>query len=63
MSADTIPNYLNALEDHTKDDIKIDIKALEIIETTMNDHLSHFNIMFMVGSAHNHEKRVREAII
>ena len=58
FTADSPSNYKNALNDHIKDDVIVNKKTVKQIETKMNQHLSHFNKMFKVGSNWKHEDRV-----
>ena len=61
LSVDSVNNYENALNEHTKDDIKINETEVRKIEAKMNNHLKQFNKMFCVGSTWGHEDRIAGA--
>ena len=61
LTADSVPNYEKALNEHTKDDTKISEKEVRKIEAKMNNHLKYFNKMFQVGATWGHEDRVAGA--
>ena len=49
LTADTVKNYAEALEKHTKDDKKITNERVKSIERDMNQHLGQFNRMLRAG--------------
>jgi hypothetical protein len=61
LAADSVTNYEKALEEHTKDDRKIDVKKVRQVEVEMNNQLKQFNKMFKVGSTWGHEDRIAGA--
>ena len=61
LSADTVQNYEETLQEHVQDDTKISAKKVRDLERKCNSHLKQFNKMFRVGETWRHQKRVSDA--
>ena len=61
FTVDTTENYMEALNEHTLNDRKINKKKVKTLENKCNDHLKQFNKMFSVGATFGHEGRVPNA--
>ena len=50
FTVDSVPNYMKAMDEHTRNDTVINNKKVRTIEVKMNHHLKQFNKMFRVGT-------------
>ena len=61
FSVDSTDNYLEAVMNHTRNDLEVEEERVRQVENKMNQHMRQFNKMFMVGKSHKHEARVESA--
>ena len=61
FTADTVPSYLDALNEHIENDTKVNEKKVRNIERKCNHHMKQFNRMFRVGATWRHQRRVANA--
>ena len=61
LAADSVTNYEKALDEHIKDDLRIEMKKVRKIEVEMNNQIRQFNKMFRVGATWGHEDRIAGA--
>ena len=61
FSIDTATNYLEVLNEHTINDMKVNKNKVKCLENRCNDHLRQFNKMLAVGATFGHQQRVANA--
>ena len=61
FTVDSVENFENSLQEHTRNDTKIDNKKVKVIEQRCNHHIKQFNRMFRVGVSWGHQSRVANA--